>query len=234
MSTFGLVFDSSPAFSSNAAATPPTATPPPYGLNLDIVHDGDVILDVSAGGTSRRYRVYSQVLCATSVVFRNMLGRQSKFAEAVALRESHKRDDGEPVVVTLQGDDPATMGFVLHVLHGQYKQMPQKITIWRMVRISIICDKYSLHEAMQLIAVVWCDMLKTKAKTHLTDWLLISWVFGPEDIFTEVSRDLMLGKICDSDDGLLFGNQKLPLADCIPAAISGNISSTSLWPGRLL
>ncbi|KAF8247325.1 hypothetical protein K440DRAFT_661520 [Wilcoxina mikolae CBS 423.85] len=220
MSKFGEVFDSASKATNTSsyntaattpAATPPAATssaatPPPFGPYIEIVQDGDVILDVSTGDSSRQYRVYSQVLCATSAVFRNMLGRQSNFAEAVALRESHKSDDGEPVVVKLPDDDPAMMGFVLHALHGQYNKVPYRLTIGRMV----ICR-------------VWLEMLKTKMKTHPTDWLLISWVFGPEDSFTEVSRDLMLGKISDSDDGLLFGKKKIPLADCIPPAVSAKL-----------
>ncbi|KAF8533203.1 hypothetical protein BDD12DRAFT_947853 [Trichophaea hybrida] len=93
MSKFGTVFDYTAASTPTATlsvATPTAATPPLFGPYIEIVQEGDVILDVSTGDASRPYRVYSQVLCATSAVFRNMLGRQSNFAEAVALRESHK------------------------------------------------------------------------------------------------------------------------------------------------
>ncbi|KAF8533225.1 hypothetical protein BDD12DRAFT_866428 [Trichophaea hybrida] len=221
MSKFGMVFESSSveiiASCNNAAAPPPSIS------CTQIVPDGDVILDVSAVDTSRRYLVYSQVLCATSDVFRTMLGKQSKFAEAVALRESHKRDDGEPVVVTLEGDDPIVMGTVLHLLHGKYNKLPLKLNIGVLVDVSKICDKYSLHEALRIIQLLWSDFLKTKLTAHPADGLLISWVFGPEKVFTELSRDLMLGEISESDDGLLFGKQMDPLADCIPPAVSAKI-----------
>ena len=227
---WGNVFDSPEAtnvWCSNTNATSsvatPTVIPPSLSSYVAIIQDGDVILDVSAGDSSRRYLVYSQVLCATSVVFRSMLGKQSKFAEAVALRESHKKDDGEPLVVTLQGDDLNTMQIVLHVMHGQHKMVPRTLTIERMASVSIICDKYGWHEGLQVMAGIWSELLKTKTKTHPADWLLISWVFGPEDIFTKVSRDLMLVDISDSGDGVLFGKQQFLLADCIPAAVSGNI-----------
>jgi hypothetical protein len=150
-----------------------------------------------------------------------MLGKHSKFAEAVALRESRKRGDDEPIVVKLEGDDPAMMGFILQALHGKNKKVPPKITIGQLTRVAVICDKYSLHEALQVIVRTWSENLKAKAKTHPEEWLLISWVFGPEDIFTEVSRELMLNGIADHGDDLVFGKERRTLAECIPAAVTG-------------
>jgi hypothetical protein len=236
MSKFGTVFHSSKEIT--ASGSNAVAIPPPISCT-QIVPDGDLILDVSAGDTSRRYLVFSQVLCAKSDVFRNMLGKHSKFAEAVALRESHKQDHGELVVVTLEGDDPIVMGYVLHVLHGKYNKLPLEINIGMIVSISQICDKYSLHEALYIIQWLSPDFQKIIKSAQPTDGLLISWVFGLEKVFTQLSRDLMLGEISESDDGLLFGKQLLPLADCIPPAVSGKLliphqTSLPLHPGQLL
>ncbi|KAF8535476.1 hypothetical protein BDD12DRAFT_983294 [Trichophaea hybrida] len=209
-------------FSNTIHLTPQTTTPP-FIACVNIVPDGDVMLHVSAGYSSRRYLVYSQVLCGTSTVFRNMLGRHSVFSEAVALRESQQRDSIEPVVVTLHGDDLDTIGIILYVLHGQNKKVPRRLSIERLAKVSIICDKYGWHEGLQVSAGVWTDMLRSKTKSHAVDWLLISWVFGPEEVFMEVTRDLMLGEISDNEDGILFGKQQLLLADCIPSAVSDKL-----------
>jgi hypothetical protein len=236
MSKFGTVFHSSKEIT--ASGSNADATPPPIWCT-QIVPDGDVILDVSAGNTTRRYLVFSQVLCAKSDVFRNMLGKQSKFSEAVALRESHKKDHGEPVVVVLEGDDPIVMGNVLHILHGKYFKLPLKINIAMIITISQICDKYSLHEALSIIRWLWADFQEITKSAQPTDGLLISWIFGPEKVFTKLSRDLMLGEISESDGGLLFGKQLHPLADCIPPAVSGKLllphqAPLPLHPGQFV
>jgi len=210
------------AGSSASAATAGVPQSDPYTLVVPVVPDGDTILEVSGGrGYSKRYLIYSSVLCSTSSVFRVMLGKHSKFAEAVALRESRKRDDDEPIVVPLEGDDPAMMGFILQALHGKNKKVPRKITIGQLTRIAVICDKYGLHEALQVIAGTWSENLKAKVKTHPEEWLLISWVFGPEEIFTEVSRDMILNGTAYQADGLVFSEERRALAECIPSAVTG-------------
>ncbi|KAF8251512.1 hypothetical protein K440DRAFT_637476 [Wilcoxina mikolae CBS 423.85] len=152
---------------------------------------------------------------------RVMLGKHSKFAEAATLRESRKRDDDEPILVKLEGDDPPMMGFILHALHGQYKKVPAKITVSQLACIAVICDKYALYEALQIIVGKWLENLKAKPKMQLEQWLLISWVFGPEEIFTEVSRDLILSGMLrpEDEDCLVFGEEMRPLPECIPAAV---------------
>jgi hypothetical protein len=179
-----------------------------------IAHDGDVILHVISSAESNSYLVCSHVLCASSVVFRKMLGKESNFAEAVALRESPP----EPVPVNLE-DDPVVMGIILQWLHFQHKKVPRKLSVDQLVQAAIICDKYGLHEALQLISETWTQAVRST--NHPEDWLLISWVFGPEDIFTSTSRVLTLSGLSDSNGDLVFGTYKGTLHECVPASISG-------------
>jgi hypothetical protein len=199
---------------------PSSVSPDSY---TEIVPDGDLVLEVSDTNTeTEHYLVCSQVLCATSEVFMKMLGSKSNFSEAVALRESRRHDEAQPVVVRLEGDDPSTMKIILYVLHAQYHRVKRKITIETMVHAAVICDKYGLHKALQLISESWSSGLKAMTKTNPEDWLLISWVFGPESVFTEVSRILMLSGSSDPEhvDELVFGERKRTLDDCLPSAVS--------------
>jgi len=150
-----------------------------------------------------------------------MLGKDSDFAEAVALRKS--RDSGEPVVVRLEDDDPETMGVVLRVLHVRNYLVPRRITLQSMVHVAVICDKYGFHEGLQVMVDIWTESLKAdrvSIAAYPEDWLLITWMFGPEDIFTQVSRSLILRGL-ESSDGLVFGDDRLSLSESVPSAVSG-------------
>lgn len=186
---------------------------------ITIVDDGDVILHVTLSAESISYLVCSHVLCASSIIFRKMLGKESNFAEAVALRESPP----EPVPVSLE-DDPVVMGIILQWLHFQHKKVPRKLSVDQLVQAAIICDKYGLHEALQLISETWTQAVRSTSENHPEDWLLISWVFGPEDIFTSTSRVLTLSGLSDSNGDLVFGEYKGTLHECVPASISGMTS----------
>ncbi|KAF8543795.1 hypothetical protein BDD12DRAFT_801748 [Trichophaea hybrida] len=181
-----------------------------------IVPDGDTILHVTSGAESARYLVCSHVLCTSSIVFRKMLGKSSNFAEAVALRESR----AEPVFVSLE-DDPAVMGIILRVVHFLHKQVPRTLSVDQLVQAAIICDKYGLYEALQLISETWTKAVSWRSANHPEDWLLISWVFGPEAIFTSTSRALILSGLLDPNGDLVFGEYKGSLHECVPSSISG-------------
>jgi hypothetical protein len=185
-----------------------------------IVPEGDLILEVSIGATSKYFLVASQVLVSTSAVFAKMLGKKSNFAEAVALRESKGKD--QPVIVKVEDDDPPMMELILYALHLQYKRVPDSIPLSMLFKAAIICDKYALHEALRLIAKVWSDPLKNEANESPREWLFISWVLGPESVFTEVSKQLILdgSSNLDNEDELVFGEGKLTLHECVPSAVS--------------
>ncbi|KAF8244268.1 hypothetical protein K440DRAFT_610156 [Wilcoxina mikolae CBS 423.85] len=147
-----------------------------------------------------------------------MLGKDSNFAEAVALRQA----PAEPVLVSLE-DDPAVMGIILRVLHFLHKKVPRKISVDQLVQAAIICDKYGLHEALQLISETWTKAVSSTWANHPEDWLLISWVFGPADVFTNTSRALILSGLLDSNGDLVFGEYKGTLHECVPSSISDKI-----------
>ncbi|KAA8913673.1 hypothetical protein FN846DRAFT_929155 [Sphaerosporella brunnea] len=187
----------------------------------DIVPDGDVILELSP---TERFLVYSQVLCAASSIFNRMLSSGSRFSEAVELRSRASGD--KPVVVKLEDDDSATLLIVLRVLHYQIKTVPQKLSVEQMVQVAIICDKYFLHESLQLMANTWIGSSWSEKQEQLEYWLLISWIFGPETIFTEVSRSLILEASEDTQKGFVIGPERRELPESVPAALIERLASS--------
>jgi hypothetical protein len=212
---------SAPAFAlddgsseSNDSDIEPQSPPTP------IADDGDVILQVSSGSHFEHYLVCSQVLCTTSKVFKRMLGKDSSFAEAVALRQARFTDDEIPITIRLD-DDPWAMGAVLRVLHARHYTVPRKITLPQMVQIAVICDKYIFHEGLYTTSAIWILPLRSEdsIRDFPEDWLLISWVFGLRDIFGAASKTLILGAMV-ANERLVFGVEKRTLPENIPCSVS--------------
>jgi hypothetical protein len=220
--TFGQIFSDYPKNEEKTPGTKVLTSSQVLASCTRIVPEGDLILEVSTGATSKYFLVASQVLVSTSAVFAKMLGKESNFAEAVALRESKGKDQPLAVIVKVEDDDPPTMELILYALHSQYKRVPDSIPLTMLFEAAIICDKYALHEALRLIAKVWSDPLKNEANESPRQWLFISWVLGPESVFTEVSKQLILdgSSNLDNEDELVFGEGKLTLHECVPSAVS--------------
>ncbi|KAA8898499.1 hypothetical protein FN846DRAFT_207494 [Sphaerosporella brunnea] len=187
-----------------------------------IAVDGDVILDVS---DDSRYLVSSQVLCGTSSVFRTMLGKDSKFAEAAALRRARLADSNEPIVVRLEDDDPWAMGVVMRVLHSRHYSIPSTVNLTQLGALAVVCDKYAFHEGLHTASSLWVQSLRSDEliNQHPEHWLLISWVFGPEEIFTRVSRALVLSSAETDGELTISGNIEPIFRESIPSAVTAQI-----------
>ncbi|KAA8894531.1 hypothetical protein FN846DRAFT_1025010 [Sphaerosporella brunnea] len=227
--SFGSVFPEE-----SSASTPPSSsdnmssdsTPASTSLPetcTEIVADGDMILELSP---TDRFRVYSQVLCSASAVFNRMLSSGSNFSEAVALR-SRAPSDG-PVFLSLEDDDPAVLLIILRALHSQIKLVPRSLPLVSIVQAAVICDKYLLQEALQPIVRVWTDgtLIKSTIASCPEKWLLITWVFGPEKLFRDVSKSLIIGASVDIQKGIVIGPDRRELPEALPTAIIERIKSS--------
>jgi hypothetical protein len=108
-----------------------------------------------------------------------------------------------------------------------------------LVRIAEICDKYELQLALKPTL----DRLLEPHKTNLTgghyrDWLLVSYVFGEADIFSRISKELILTGAW-SGDWLHFPNSEggpsstsLTLSWCTPSSITGKHYLPTIVPER--
>jgi hypothetical protein len=112
---------------------------------------------------------------------------------------------GKPALITLE-DDPIVMGFILYALHGKHAQVPRELSLQHLTQAAIICDKYCLHEVLKLISEHWISKGSEESVLYPTEWLYISWIFGPEFIFTSTSRTFILKSACAfGADTLLLG-----------------------------
>lgn len=166
---------------------------------VEVSPHGDLVLELTFKRGQARYRVSSQVLCLASPVFRAMLGPNSSFREACELRAHTTTGGGaasaEPYVLAIEDDDPEALAIVLFALHLQNAKLPafikEKRTIWNM---AIICDKYDCTTAFSVWVDGWADGWRRRAFRNSGHglWLFISWTFGLGDVFTFISKKLIL------------------------------------------
>jgi hypothetical protein len=146
-----------------------------------------------------------------------MFGPESQFKEAIDVRRA-ERGYG-PAVVPLH-DEPEALELILNTLHHCNDKLPGVIPFEQMVEVAGICDKYELQCALHFVADMWSSSLWSLDTKH-EDWLLISWVFGYRDKFTQVSEELIKNSVWKPGLGLVFGEGDwgTVLSDATPEAV---------------
>ncbi|KAF8544183.1 hypothetical protein BDD12DRAFT_817001 [Trichophaea hybrida] len=206
-----------------------------------ITNGGDMFIEVMKYGygswedIALQYQVSSQVLWIASPVFRSMFGPDSRFKEAVDLRRAHVI--GFPPAVISLDDDSTALEFIFNVLHLQHDRIPDKIDFKLMVQVAAICEKYELHKALQPTADRHFKPQKDLSTPHgHEDWLLISYCFGFEDIFTSVSKELILRGKWEPIRGLIFiktisadsqgkdSESVVDLSPCTPESVTNKLA----------
>jgi len=158
--------------------------------------------------------VSSKHLMLASPVFKAML-QHNNFKEGKKLTSAGK------VEVPLPDDDVTAFIIVLDVIHGRNKRVPRKVTLEMLTKISIIVDKYQMAEVVESYSDGWIDGLMEDFPTKYAfgddteivhRWLGISWVFGKDDEFNELTQLVERGCWADLEGDLEEG---LPIPDLI-------------------
>lgn len=158
---------------------------------VEIASQGDIIIEMKSSRGLATLKVASQVLCATSPVFRAMLGTSSSFKEACELRG--KTGSSLPYRLTLDEDCPEAMGVVLLALHCQNDRVPRKLSFEKLHSLAVVCDKYDCAAGVSPWVDVWATRWKRSANTEGYErWLFIAWVFDMCDVFEDLSKKFII------------------------------------------
>lgn len=159
--------------------------------------------------------VSSKHLMLASKVFNSMLS--PRFSEGAMLQSCGKVD------IPIFDDDREALEMVLNIIHGHPKKVPRSIDLVTMTRVSILVDKYDIHEAVEHFADLWIKKLVVKRLPSCMDktllpWICIAWVFKKQTVFTSVTR---IAKI--------YSTEKLSTSDLpIPEKVLGESLSSSI------
>lgn len=138
-----------------------------------------------------RMLVSSKHLILSSSVFEAML--QDRFKEGQTLRSTGFLE------LPLPDDDPDAISILLDVIHGHTRKVPRKVDFELLIHISILVDKYQLHEVVEVFSDGWIQALDQEVPAGLTvdliPWLSIFWVFGQSDKFKLMTR--IMERECD-------------------------------------
>ena len=167
-----------------------------------IVPDGNIQLELDDG--CKGLIVRRQTLCAASLVFRRMLDEDSPFREG---QESRKNADGMQII-RLEDDDSTSMSIVMRIIHWQCQAVPQELQLYTLYGVARLCDKYDLGKSLQPWPRLWIrPYLDGVREEESVGILFIAITFGLGDLFSSMTKHLILHTVLD-DDGLLH----LPIA----------------------
>jgi hypothetical protein len=157
------------------------------------------------------FLVSSRHMILASSVFKAML--DGDFKEGLKL---HAMGELE---ISLPDDDPHTFSILLDIIHGHNRNVPRQISLPRLAKLAILVDKYQILERVEIFSDMWIDDIQNGGHglpvtfgPDILPWLSVSWVFGKENIFQQVTE--ILEREGDSDMG---GEsiQELPIPDLI-------------------
>lgn len=156
--------------------------------------------------------ISSKHMILASSVFEAML--KTHYIEGQTLETKGK------VEIPLPDDDPDAFTILLDIIHSRTNQVPRQVDLGLLTKLSILVDKYQMHEAAGIFPEVWMGELRAclpiASPEEILSWLCISWVFQNSDIFRQVTEILILTS--DSE----FGEDdvsELP----IPKAVVGTV-----------
>ncbi|KAF8441178.1 hypothetical protein BGX38DRAFT_1204090 [Terfezia claveryi] len=185
---------------------PPIDSPlrPDRVASLDFDLEGDILLTLPSTSGIARFRVNSNILCIASPVFRAMLGGKSQFRERAAL--SARASTSEPLELSLADDDPNALTVILRIIHLQYDWVPPSVNANQLYTIAVICDKYDMRQSLEVWLVKWISPLVQPSASPVSggNWLFIAYAFGRKDLFSRLTKELILQCRSDDDGNLLM------------------------------
>ncbi len=130
-----------------------------------------------------RFRMSSRHLILASQVFRAMLSG--------GWREDKAKDDG-CFHISGEGWDAEAFLISMNIIHGHNRKVPRLVNLELLAKIATIIDYYKLHEAAEVFGSIWIEPLRgivpTTYSRDLILWILVSQVFGKDEIFKEVTQ----------------------------------------------
>ncbi|KAF4150839.1 hypothetical protein CNMCM8927_005401 [Aspergillus lentulus] len=134
------------------------------------------------------YQVSSRHLILASPFFRAALTKGWK--------ETHNLGTHGSVTFTVYDWDDQALMIFLNVIHGQHRDLPWKIGLELLAKVTVIADYYQCIDAIQFMALSWYAFLKPTCSDlvrpkDIVLWLWVSWVLRLPEQFRKVGAMAM-------------------------------------------
>lgn len=157
--------------------------------------DGDLILILTKPKNPQvaytHSRVSSKHMTLASPVFKAMLA-PNVFQEGTILATTGK------VTVPLPDDDIDAFTILLYIIHARNNLVPLNVSVQQLTDITILVDKYLLHDAVCWFVDMWfknlnneglcCSTSRVLSPRELTKWLWIAWVFQKKELYKDLTK----------------------------------------------
>lgn len=94
------------------------------------------------------------------------------------------------VATTVWHSREEALAILMRILHGKNQHVPKAVNLELLAKIAVLVDYYNCPDAAGLAAEIWIPKLTppTQVSKDLVFWLLVSWVFGRDEIFRAMIR----------------------------------------------
>lgn len=182
------------------------------GETIVVDEDGDLYIACKGG----KLLVSRKVLCLASRVFQAMLGH------------SHFRQSSKPTVAndgievrSLEDDDIDILLIIFNITHFKTDELPAQLPSRQAHKLAIISDKYDLRRCLGAYPQQWLGPHMVYVdKPDWEKWLLTSYIFKANEIFTKATRYLIIDSTL-SENGTLVSKKAINYGDNIPNTILG-------------
>ncbi|KAE9572328.1 hypothetical protein CGMCC3_g11745 [Colletotrichum fructicola] len=164
---------------------------------------GDLQLRVGSdhAGHPTIFLVCSKTLARSSPVLKKML--YGGFAESLSAQE--KKEDW---VVDLPDDEPSSFKLLLHIMHRNFSQVPQEISLESLFQLVVVLDKYDSIALIRPWASSWLRDIKDSTEYPMA--LHIAWELGLENAFHHFMTVLVQKAFVDEEGELSYYERLLP------------------------
>ncbi|KAK1656148.1 hypothetical protein BDP81DRAFT_414274 [Colletotrichum phormii] len=188
---------------------------------LDVAPRGDAVLEfanIGAGETEAlpvlRYRVSSFLLAETSPIFERMFTEHAHIevhddedltTQLAAPPTPYICPDGTEAKLyrmpQLELDREQALTILLHAAHMHNDQIPREVTFEQLVALAEVCLRYRCTSPLELfVEHRWLPQwIHRGSEAMPKGWLLISYVFGFRQLFTRMSKTVILNLVDEEE-----------------------------------
>ncbi|KAJ5654534.1 hypothetical protein N7490_001537 [Penicillium lividum] len=134
-----------------------------------------------------RIQVSAKHMMFASQVFKNIL--TGGWKESIGYMKKGS------VEVTAESWNIEALLIVLRAIHGQYYDIPEKLTLEMLAQVAVIADYYRCKESLHILKGIWINNLEESIPTifsrELVLWLWIAWFFQLPSQFKEATSIAM-------------------------------------------